>query len=214
MTEPTPSTQSGEPLSTPDALMDAALGLLADRGVLAGLNLREVAERVGVAATNVYHYFGSRQGLLRSAIRRRVDAATADVVASHLEPFAVGRERMFDLVLDHPEFALSALLALDDDPDFDPLPFWEETARAYADRQRSGELPDDVDIEMLHILSLAAAIGWTTFRRSIARRLDKAEADLDDRARTALRHMLLGALERPVATRTETAYDEAAARRS
>ena len=44
--------------------MDAALDLLDERGVLAGLNLREVADRVGVTPANIYHLFGSRQGLL------------------------------------------------------------------------------------------------------------------------------------------------------
>ena len=48
--------------------MDAALDLLTERGVLAGLNLREVADRVGVTPANIYHLFGSRQGLLRAAL--------------------------------------------------------------------------------------------------------------------------------------------------
>ena len=58
--------------STRDALLDAALDQLERRGVLAGLNLREVASDVGVTPANIYHYFGSRQGLLRAALAREM----------------------------------------------------------------------------------------------------------------------------------------------
>ena len=37
-----------------------AFGLIRRNGVLAGLNLREVADRAGVNRGNIYHYFGSR----------------------------------------------------------------------------------------------------------------------------------------------------------
>ncbi|HAM48545.1 MAG TPA: TetR family transcriptional regulator, partial [Alphaproteobacteria bacterium] len=41
------------------ALEAAALRLLRRHGVLAGLNLREVADEAGVNRGLVYHYFGS-----------------------------------------------------------------------------------------------------------------------------------------------------------
>ena len=67
--------------------MDAALDLLTERGVLAGLNLREVADRVGVTPANIYHLFGSRQGLLRAALTRDL-AQMRDAIAQ-LEQVAV-----------------------------------------------------------------------------------------------------------------------------
>ena len=55
-------------------LIDVALEQIRDKGVLAGLNLREVAEGAGVNRGNIYHYFGSRQELLRAAINRQFGA--------------------------------------------------------------------------------------------------------------------------------------------
>jgi AcrR family transcriptional regulator len=40
--------------STREALLDAALAQLRTKGVLAGLNLREVADAVGVTPANIY----------------------------------------------------------------------------------------------------------------------------------------------------------------
>jgi AcrR family transcriptional regulator len=74
------SEAAAPPPSTRDALMDAALDLLTERGVLAGLNLREVADRVGVTPANIYHLFGSRQGLLRAALTREL-AQMRDAIA-------------------------------------------------------------------------------------------------------------------------------------
>ena len=66
--EPEPS--EPESPTTRERLMDAALDYIATRGVLGGLNLREIAEQVGVTPANIYHYFGSRRGLLRAALTR------------------------------------------------------------------------------------------------------------------------------------------------
>ena len=55
-------------------LIDAALDLIRRNGVLAGLNLREVADGAGVNRGNIYPYFGSRRELLRAAINRRFEA--------------------------------------------------------------------------------------------------------------------------------------------
>jgi hypothetical protein len=46
--------------STPDALMHAALDQLTSKGVLAGLNLREVAEDVGVTPANISYWLFER----------------------------------------------------------------------------------------------------------------------------------------------------------
>ena len=68
MTEPRTRTNRRD---TERRLIDAALDLIRSNGVLAGLNLREVAEAAGVNRGNIYHYFGSRRDLLRAAIARR-----------------------------------------------------------------------------------------------------------------------------------------------
>ena len=67
----TPRKTSQNRAETERRLIDAALDLIRRNGVLAGLNLREVAAAAGVNRGNIYHYFGSRQELLRAAISRR-----------------------------------------------------------------------------------------------------------------------------------------------
>ena len=69
---PTPPRTPNRP-ATEAALQRAALDLLGRNGVLAGLNLREVADEAGVNRGLVYHYFGSRRDLLRAraAVGRR-----------------------------------------------------------------------------------------------------------------------------------------------
>ena len=62
-------------------LIDVALDLIRKNGVLAGLNLKEVAEGAGVNRGNIYRYFGSRQELLRAAINRRFEAAVDSMAA-------------------------------------------------------------------------------------------------------------------------------------
>lgn len=58
--------------ATEQLLIDAAIDLLRTRGVLAGVNLREIADRADVHRALVYHYFGSRQELLRAAAKREI----------------------------------------------------------------------------------------------------------------------------------------------
>ena len=69
-------------------LEQAALDILREKGVLAGLNLREVAERAGVNRALVYHHFGSREGLLRSALRRDLGARLNEISEGLPLPFS------------------------------------------------------------------------------------------------------------------------------
>ena len=71
--QPLPKGNQGR-AETERRLIEAALELIKRNGILAGLNLREVAAAAGVNRGNIYHYFGSRQELLREAIARRFRA--------------------------------------------------------------------------------------------------------------------------------------------
>ena len=51
---------------TKDQLIDAAIRTIDEHGE-AALRIREVSEEVGVAYTSVYHFFGSREGLVEAA---------------------------------------------------------------------------------------------------------------------------------------------------
>src|SRR5690606_11848510 len=65
--------------ATEQALIEAALTLLRERGILAGVNLREIAEEAQVTRGLAYHYFGSRQELLRAAAKREIARPRAEV---------------------------------------------------------------------------------------------------------------------------------------
>jgi AcrR family transcriptional regulator len=51
------------------AILDAARDLLAEKG-LQGLSMRTVAERVGVSATAIYHYFENKEELVHRVVRQ------------------------------------------------------------------------------------------------------------------------------------------------
>lgn len=70
---------------TVQKLERAARELLERDGVLGGLNLREVADHDRVDRGLVCHYFGSRQDLLRSALRRNPSLSAPDRLRKHTD---------------------------------------------------------------------------------------------------------------------------------
>lgn len=182
--------------STRDALMDAALAQLADKGVLAGLNLREVADAVGVTPANIYYYFGSRQGLLRAALTRETARLAAPVASASAGGFVERRIGVFDAIGDLPTLALTALLALDHDPDYAPLPFLDATRDYYQGLIDAGDLPDDLDIEAVHLIGLATSIGVAIYAEAAARQLDVGVDELRARTRAVFEQMMRALSER------------------
>ena len=184
------SAPAAPPPSTRDALMDAALDLLTERGVLAGLNLREVADRVGVTPANIYHLFGSRQGLLRAALTRELAQMRDAIADAGPLPFVARRVRMFDDIGSRPRLALTALLALDGDPDYTPLPFIEATRAQYQQEIAAGALPAGIDIDAAHVFSLATSIAVAIYGDAAARQLGVPTEELRARLRAMLEQML------------------------
>ena len=66
--------------SSPGRILAAARELYAEGGV-SGLSTRKVAERAGVNLALIHYYFGSKESLLRAAIRGEILGAMADVFA-------------------------------------------------------------------------------------------------------------------------------------
>jgi len=178
--------------STRDALLDAALAQLERKGVLAGLNLREVADAVGVTPANIYHYFGSRQGLLRAALAREMGRLELPLAAVAGASFVERRVRMFDAITSTPTLALTALLALDDDPDYEPMPFLAATRAQYAALVAQGDVPADLDIDAAHLLALATSIGCAIYGEAAARQLGTTVDDLNARVRVVFERLLEG----------------------
>lgn len=89
---------------TENELIDAVLRLLQRDGVLAGVTLREVAKEAGVNHGQIYHYFGTRRGLLRAAIARMLEE-NRPVPEEHWDrPFADRRRAMWQIALSKREF--------------------------------------------------------------------------------------------------------------
>jgi AcrR family transcriptional regulator len=176
--------------TTRERLMDAALDYIAANGVLGGLNLREIAEQVGVTPANIYHYFGSRRGLLRAALNRESRRLAEPLEKMAGIPFEERRLRMFDQITSRPELRLGALLVLDDDPDFEPLPFISRTSQQYQAQADAGAIPDDLDVIAAHLITLATSIGVALYKDAAARQLGVDPDQLLARARAILERMV------------------------
>ena len=68
------------PDSPPGRILAAARELYATRGI-SGLSTRRLAEAAGVNLSLIHYYFGSKEGLVRAAIRGEILGAMADVFA-------------------------------------------------------------------------------------------------------------------------------------
>jgi TetR/AcrR family transcriptional repressor of nem operon len=60
--------------ATRERIVEAAAGLIAVRGV-AGTSTEDVRKAAGVSGSQLYHYFDSKQALIRAVITRQADAA-------------------------------------------------------------------------------------------------------------------------------------------
>ncbi|MFF3838283.1 TetR/AcrR family transcriptional regulator [Streptomyces sp. NPDC001930] len=174
-------------------LLAAARTLLERDGVLAGVNLREIAAEAGVNHGQIYQYFGSRQSLLRAAAADLVERQAEDHDGHWEQPFAERRLAMFHHRLDKPELVtLEALLALDRDDNFSPLPRFPQTLQSLARDKSDGSLPEDADAVAAHVMTAAAQMGYVIFREAYARDTGIPLAELDERAAQAFSLMIAG----------------------
>jgi AcrR family transcriptional regulator len=181
-------------------LGDVALDLIQRKGVLAGLNLREVAEGAGVNRGNIYHYFGSRRELLRAAIARRFEAMAAVLSADRRGlPFVERRLRAFQSNETINDSQLRALLVIDGDDTVDPMPRYEEMLSSLRQDVIDGNIDRAHDLEALQVALSALVRGYRIFREPYAKRIDTDADDLDARVAKIARTWL-EAMARPPAT--------------
>ncbi|MFB7209757.1 TetR/AcrR family transcriptional regulator [Streptomyces sp. NPDC056255] len=185
-------------------LLAAAHRLLRRDGVLAGVNLREIATEAGVNHGQIYQYFGTRQALLRASVADLVERQTADRDGHWDLPFTQRREAMFHHRLEEPELVkLEALLALDGDEDFSPFPKFAQTRQSLERDTADGALPQDADAVAAHVMTAAAQMGYVIFREAYARDTGIALEELDERAARAFALMVAG-LAAPVPVDADT----------
>ncbi len=179
-------------------LIDAALGLIRRNGVLAGLNLREVADGAGVNRGNIYHYFGSRRELLRTAISRRFEAVVDYLVADRKGvPFVERRLRPFRSTKRIQDTQLRALLVIDGDETVDPMPRYEAALSSLRQDVIDGDIDRAHDLEALQVALSALFRGYRLFREPYAKRIGADPKDLDDRVTGIIRTWLEAMAEPP-----------------
>jgi AcrR family transcriptional regulator len=172
-------------------LIDVALDLIRKNGVLAGLNLRVVAEGARVNRGNIYHYFGSRQELLRAAINRRFEAVV-DRTPAGMRGIPFVRRAL--LTFRGPDGTnetrydskLRALLVLDGDDSVDPMPRYEGALDLLRQNVTDGDIDRAHDLEALQVAFVALTRGYHIFRIPFAKRtgIDAAELDVSHGATT------------------------------
>jgi AcrR family transcriptional regulator len=181
-------------------LIDAALDLIRRNGVLAGLNLREVADGAGVNRGNIYHYFGSRRELLRAAINRRFEAVIDSLLADRKGVrFVKRRLRSFRSIDKTQDSELRALLVIDGDETVDPMPRYEAALSSLRQDVIDGDIDRAHDLEALQVALSSVLRGYQIFREPFATRIDTDVKDLDKRVAKIV-HTWLEAMAEPPAT--------------
>ena len=197
---PARSTRPPDRAATEAALQKAALSLVERNGVLAGLNLREVAEEAGVNRGLVYHYFGSRRDLLRAALRSDAEERLSDAAPGFGLPAAARYSRFLRTFVGHRRAAmLATLLTLDGDDSLHAVPDLQGARGRLARDVAEGALPADIDIDAVHIAMSALVYGYLVFRERFADELGAEPLDLDEQVATVVEQMI-GGLVSPVST--------------
>lgn len=166
--------------ATEAALEDAALSLLERDGILAGLNLREVADEAGVNRGLVYHYFGSRGKLLRQALRHRGERAMQEIMSSESSPFARMQVAFLRTLIDNPEpVRLRTLLLLDRTERFRMMPLRDLVQSRLRHAVDVGEVDPDLDLRALHAFVASSVYGYVLYREPFAAELGIELSELD-----------------------------------
>ncbi|HET9608631.1 MAG TPA: TetR/AcrR family transcriptional regulator [Acidimicrobiales bacterium] len=189
----TPGARRPDRSATEAALQKAALLLLERNGVLAGLNLRQVADEAGVNRGLVYHYFGSRRDLLRAALRSDVGERMSDFGPGRPLPAPARYERFLRTMLHHQQAAmLATLLILDGDRGVRMVPDPAGTRERIRRDVDEGHLPPDVDADGLHAALAAMVYGYVVMRDHLADELDVEVQALDEQVATTIDRLIRG----------------------
>jgi len=186
-------------------LIESALDLIRRNGVLAGLNLRQVADGAGVNRGNIYHYFGSRRELVRTAIARRFESVIDSLLDGRRRTrFIERRLRTFRVTDSIQDSQFRALLVIDGDENIDPMPRFEDALSALQEDVAKGDIHEDHDLEALQVALSALSRGYHIFRKPYARRVKTQADDLDERVARILRIWLEVMAEPPAPQKRNT----------
>jgi AcrR family transcriptional regulator len=178
---------------TMQQLERAALELMREGGVLAGLNLRSVADRAGVNRGLVYMYFGSRRALLRSSLRRRMSEVFARMrmSTSPNKPSELYPRAFRETLAMSEHFRTIVLLLLDDDRDIVLMPELGRAMSIWLRAQQEGVLDPASDPRDMIVFYWSFVYGYHAVRQHLARELGYDLTELDGLAEQLLREAFL-----------------------
>lgn len=180
------------------SLKDAALRLMRRDGLLAGLNLQEVADEASVNRGLIHRWFGSRRAFVRAVLRAHQERLEADVLASFDEPPASRTAWAVKQYAADPSFAhMVMLLAIDDDPELEPIPYLERRLELFRDEIARGRWAPDADPIALTVVWDVLLNGYFTMRTSLCRQLGLDEEELDRRYFAAVSALFASVLVEP-----------------
>jgi AcrR family transcriptional regulator len=176
------------------ALQDAAMRLLRRDGVLAGLNMQEVADEASVNRGLIHRWFGTRQALLRSAIRAQQRRLAPEVRRSLERPSSRRTAWAVRQYVADPSYAhMVMLLSLDGDDEFEPVPYLDERLERLRIEIDAGQWLEDVDPVAVSVLWDVILDGYFTMREPLVRQTGVPHEELDRRVFSAVGR-LFGAL--------------------
>ena len=170
---------------------EAVLAMIEEQGVLNGINLNEVAKAAGVNRTLVYHHFGSRRGLLRSAIKHELRKRQVQTKTPS-EPMRLGARVVHGLraILEGGSWLrLTTLLHMDGSTAPRLMPNADTTLLQLERDRALGLVPDTDDLPALHASYAATVYGYALFREIFARDLEIEVEELDARVSAQLERL-------------------------
>lgn len=176
----------------------AATERLVDRdGVLAGVNLNEVAADAGVNRAQIYQLFSDRRTLLRAALAHALDRFRSSRPPHWEQTFAARKKSLMQATIAEPRFSrYIALLLLDGDEAFRVFPALHLSRAANEHDKATGALPADADSDALHVLANATCLGYALMREAAAREIGATPDELDHRAAAAYAELMDAVTER------------------
>ena len=145
-------------------ILDAAVELFAAKGYR-GTGVAALAERVGMTATGMLYYFGSKERLLQEVVAERDRRDVLDLGSLSLASFReLGRHNAETAILTRLYVVLGAESLDADDPLHDFFAERYETAREHARsvlelERDAGHLRADIDVDQLALELIAVLMG-------------------------------------------------------
>lgn len=202
-----PAPQVDQPEGTKQRILNAAVECLEQYGE-SGVRLRDIKERVGVHTGSIYHFFGSRDGLIAAAHAERYERSLTAVGSFSLllessnaaVEFRAGVEMIFDVISSPDGVArrqqrLAAIAGLVDRPLLRALlkekhlTSEAEIQSVFEEAQRRGFIPESQDLRGVSGWYLGLLVGRVSLEEGLS---NSTVAEWNDISRRTLLFLLFG----------------------